>query len=161
LRKLLFPAIVGLGGIIILLWLMTWQFNRLEWKEGVLTEIDAKLAAPPVPLLENPTQERDNYLSVIFEGQATGREIRVLDSGTVAGTGHHIITVFETVDGRQILVDLGLLEINDATAQAADPMTDRVTIQGNLIWPDDPATSKMTTWNTQLLGCCSPLFGAL
>lgn len=137
-RRLLFPAIVGLGGIIILLGLMKWQFDRLEWKEAILADIDAKIAAPAVPLPAAADPETDNYLSVIFEGRALGDELRLLDSGTVAGTGHHIITAFETTQGRRIMVDLGLMEINDAAARAAEPLTDLVTIQGNLVWPDDP-----------------------
>lgn len=36
------------------------------------------------------------------------------------------------------MVDLGLMEINDTAARAAEPLTDVVTIQGNLVWPDDP-----------------------
>ena len=137
-RKQLFPLVIGLGGIAVLLWLGFWQLNRLDWKEGVLAEIDARLAEPPVPLQERVLPEVDNYLSVIFEGAPTGEELWFLDSGTAAGTGHHIISAFELSDGRRIMVDLGLMGINDAAAQAAAPMTDTITVQGNLIWPDDP-----------------------
>ena len=137
-RKLLFPVIVGLGGLAILIGLAKWQLDRLDWKEAILDDIRAKLDAPAVTLMEAPDPSTDNYLSVIFEGRPTGEELRVLDSGTAAGTGHHIIAAFETTGGRRIMVDLGLLEINDAEAQAADPMLEAVTVQGNLIWPDDP-----------------------
>ncbi len=137
-RNLLFPLIVGLGGLAILVGLANWQLNRLEWKEGILADIRAKLDAPAIPLLENPDPLTDNYLSVIFEGQPTGEELRVLDSGTIAGTGHHIISAFETSDGRRVMVDQGLIGINDASAQSMEPMIETITVQGNLIWPDDP-----------------------
>lgn len=136
-RKLLFPLLIGAGGIAILLYLMVWQLNRLDWKEGVIAEIEARLAADPVPLPEAVTPEADNYRTVIMQGSATGEEIRFLDSGTAAGTGHRIISAFQTREGRRVMLDQGLLEINDAAAQAADPLTDTVTVQGNLIWPDD------------------------
>lgn len=136
-RKLLFPLLIGAGGIAILLYLMVWQLNRLDWKEGVIAEIEARLAAEPVPLPATVTADADNYRTVIMQGSATGEEIRFLDSGTAAGTGHRIIAAFETTDGRRVMLDQGLLEINDAAAQAADPLTDTVTVQGNLIWPDD------------------------
>ncbi|WP_375280332.1 SURF1 family protein [Pseudooctadecabacter sp.] len=136
-RKLLFPLLIGAGGIAILLYLMVWQLNRLDWKEGVIAEIETRLAADPVPLPATVTAEADNYRTVIMQGSATGEEIRFLDSGTAAGTGHHIISAFETREGRRVMLDQGLLEINDAAAQAADPLTDTVTVQGNLIWPDD------------------------
>ena len=139
-RTLLFPLIVGLGGIAILLSLANWQMDRLAWKEDILANITSKLDAPAVPLLERPDSELDNYRSVIFEGQPTGEELRVLDSGTAAGTGHHIISAFETTDGRRVMVDQGLLGINDADAQVMAPMIETITVQGNLIWPDDPDT---------------------
>ncbi len=139
-RKLLFPVVIGLGGLGILLWLGFWQLDRLEWKEGVLAEIDARLAQDPVPLPVEVSPEEDNYLSVIMAGRVTGEEIRFLNSGTSAGSGHQIISVFETVDGRRILLDQGLLPFNDEAAANADPLTAEVTVQGNLIWPDDGQT---------------------
>lgn len=136
-RRLLFPVVVGIGGIAVLLWLGFWQLDRLEWKEGVLADIEARLAEPPIPLPVAPQPEADNYRTVIMQGAATGEEVRFLDSGTAAGTGHHIISAFETSDGRRVMLDQGLLGINDAEAQAAAPLTETVTVQGNLIWPDD------------------------
>ncbi|PVA05771.1 SURF1 family protein [Thalassorhabdomicrobium marinisediminis] len=136
-RNLLFPLVIGLGGLAVLLWLGFWQVDRLDWKEGVIADIEARLAQPPVPLPEVPEPETDNYLTVIMEGAATGDEIWFLDSGTTAGTGHHVISAFETSDGRRVMLDQGLLEINDAAARAADPLTETVTVQGNLLWPDD------------------------
>lgn len=133
-RTLLFPIVIGLGGILILLWLGFWQLDRLDWKEGVIADIENRLAAPAVPLPQNPENEADNYLTVIMEGSATGEEIRFLDSGTAAGTGHHIISAFETTDGRRVMLDQGLLPIY---ADQGEPLLETVTVQGNLIWPDD------------------------
>lgn len=126
--------IIGLGGIAVLLWLGFWQLDRLDWKRGVIADIDARLAEQPVPLPATPTEAEDGYRSVIFEGAATGQEIRLLDSGTAGGTGHRIISAFETTAGRLIMVDQGLLPLY---ADAAVPFTGTVTVQGNLIWPDD------------------------
>ncbi|AKS45316.1 surfeit locus 1 family protein [Octadecabacter temperatus] len=133
-RKFLFPLVAGLGGLVVLLYLGFWQMDRLEWKMGIIGEIEARLAADAAPLPDAPTFEEDNYRTVIMQGAATGEEIRFLDSGTVAGTGHRIITAFETVDGRRIMLDQGLLPLYSETGT---PFTDEVTVQGNLIWPDD------------------------
>ncbi|MBU2992023.1 SURF1 family protein [Octadecabacter sp. 1_MG-2023] len=133
-RKFLFPLVIGLGGLVVLLWLGIWQVNRLDWKQGVIEDINGRLAAAPVPLQERVLPEVDNYLSVIVEGAATGEEIRFLDSGTAAGTGHHIISAFVTTSGRRIMIDQGLLPLY---ADQGTPMTEQVTVQGNLIWPDD------------------------
>ena len=133
-RKILFPLVIGLGGVVVLLWLGTWQLDRLAWKQDVIAGIDARVAAEPVPLPETVTREDDNYLTVIMQGRATGAEIRFLDSGTAAGTGHRIISAFETTDGHRVMLDQGLLPLY---ADQADPLLDEVTVQGNLIWPDD------------------------
>lgn len=133
-RNLLFPLIVGFGGIVILVWLGLWQLDRLEWKLGVIADIDARVSAEPVPLPNTIDPERDNYLTVIMQGAATGEEIRFLDSGTAAGTGHRIISAFETINGRRVMLDQGLLPLYD---DQAEPFTGEVTVRGNLIWPDD------------------------
>jgi len=127
-------VIIGLGGLAILIWLGIWQLNRLEWKQGVLADIDARVAAEPIPLPVKPNPSADNYLTVIMQGRATGEEIRFLDSGTAAGTGHHIISAFETADGRRVMLDQGLLPLYN---EQNTPFTGDVTVQGNIIWPDD------------------------
>lgn len=136
-RTFIFPLVVGVGGVAVLLWLAFWQLERREWKDGIIADINARLGAAPIPLQDSVLPEVDNYVSVIIEGAATGEEIRFLDSGTSAGTGHHIISAFVTTQGRRVMLDQGLMEINDADARAMDPLTDVVTVQGNLIWPDD------------------------
>ncbi len=133
-RRLLFPLVIGLGGLLVLLWLGFWQLDRLDWKLGVLADIEGRLAQDPVPLPDAPIRNVDNYRTVIMQGAATGEEIRFLDSGTAAGTGHHIISAFETTDGRRVMLDQGLLPLY---ADDAQPLLDAVTVQGNLIWPDD------------------------
>lgn len=133
-RRLLFPIVIGLGGLGVLLWLGFWQVDRLDWKRGVLAGIEQRLAQDPVPLPASPTLEGDNYRTVIMQGAATGDEIRFLDSGTAAGTGHRIISAFETVDGRRVMLDQGLLPLY---AEETAPLTVEMTVQGNLIWPDD------------------------
>ncbi|MFV0303274.1 MAG: SURF1 family cytochrome oxidase biogenesis protein, partial [Paracoccus sp. (in: a-proteobacteria)] len=69
-RRYLFPLILGLGGIAILMSLGFWQLRRLDWKEAMLAEITAKIAAAPVPFdsLAAPDPAGDMYLPVSVEG---------------------------------------------------------------------------------------------
>lgn len=136
-RHILFPLVIGLGGIAVLLWLGFWQIDRLDWKRGVIRDIETRVSQDPVPLPQVVDVESDNYLTVILKGAATGDEIRFLDSGTAAGTGHRIISAFETTDGRRVMLDQGLLPLY---ADAGPALTTEVTVQGNLIWPDDIST---------------------
>ena len=138
LRKILFPLILGVGGIAILLWLGVWQIQRLAWKEGILAEIDARLAAAPVALPAAPDPQADNYLPVQFSGAPAGVELHSLDSGTEAGTGYRVISRFVTAEGRAILLEQGLLPLED---KALPPATDQTEVIGTLAWPDDSTQS--------------------
>ena len=115
-----------------------WQVQRLAWKEGVLADIDARMTGAAVALPAAPEEDADEYRAVTFAGQATGDELHVLVSGTSAGTGYLVISAFETTEGRRILLDQGVLPLEDKDVAPELAMTD---VLGNLIWPDDVNSS--------------------
>ena len=132
--RLLFPLIVGIGGSCLLASLGAWQLQRLAWKEGILAEIEAKIAADPVPLPAAPTADRDKYLPVIVEGDFDGEDVAVLVSLPQVGPAYRLVASFETADGRRIMVDRGAVPVaNRANAMSAKS----VTVHGNLHWPDE------------------------
>lgn len=137
-RNLIFPLILGIGGCAILLYLGFWQLQRLEWKEAILADIDARIAAAPVALPLSVSSADDNYRGVAVRATPTGEELHVLVSGTAAGTGFRVISKMEMRPGVNIMVDLGLLPIEDKNALPSAFETD---IIGNLIWPDDKNSS--------------------
>ena len=55
-RPQLWPTLVAAGAFAVLLGLGTWQVERLHWKEELIAERTAQLAAPPEPL---PAQSDD------------------------------------------------------------------------------------------------------
>ena len=131
--RLLLPLIFGLLGTVVLVGLGIWQIQRLEWKEAILADIDARITAAPVALPVQPDPQADRYLPVSVTGQLQDPTIRVLVSQKQVGAGYRIIRPMD-VEGRRIMVDLGFLPIQSPTpAHTADP----VTVQGNLHWPDE------------------------
>jgi len=134
LRRILFPLILGIGGVVVLVWLGLWQLDRLAWKEAILAEIDNRLMSDPVPLPQSPDETRDEYTSVSVNGAIVGPELRVLTSGTAAGTGYRVIRPLVDGDGRRILIDVGLLQLDDDTPPNDAPLG---AITGTLLWPDD------------------------
>ena len=48
--RYLAPLLIGIAGCAILLWLATWQMQRLDWKRGILTEIESRIDGDPAPL---------------------------------------------------------------------------------------------------------------
>ena len=137
-RKLLFPILLGVAGLAVLISLGVWQMQRLAWKEGILAEIDQRLAAEPVALRADLTEDADEYRHVFLTGEPSGEELHVLVSGTAAGTGYRVISKFLAADGTAVLVDLGLLALDNKDAA---PLSAPMQITGTLLWPDDKNSS--------------------
>jgi surfeit locus 1 family protein len=133
-RRILFPLILGLGGIAVLLALGFWQLRRLEWKEEILANITARIGDTPVDIatIGAPDKATQRYMPVALSGKTTGQEILVLSGMQYQGAGYEVIAAFETTSGRRILLDRGF--IPEALRGAARPPA-ALTITGNLDWP--------------------------
>lgn len=133
-RRMIFPLLLGLVGVAILLGLGVWQLQRLAWKQAMLAEINAMIVDAPVPLPAAPDSKSDRYRPVIASGRFTGEAAEVLDSVRDVGPGARLIGVFETAEGRRILVDRGLRLDAD---RGALPPGHTADIVGNLDWPQE------------------------
>jgi len=133
-RRFLFPFVAGLGGAAILAALGVWQLQRLAWKEGVLAQIEARIAAPPVPVPADPDPGADRYLPVRATGTTGERELHVLVSDRELGAGFRIVTAFETGGGRRLLLDRGF--VPDEAKDSPRPPA-YLAVTGNLHWPDE------------------------
>ncbi|MEX0284312.1 MAG: SURF1 family protein [Paracoccaceae bacterium] len=131
-RRILFLFLFGVTGIAILISLGVWQVQRLAWKQGVLAEIDSRIADDPVPLPENLDVERDRYLPVAVAGRFLDGELHVLVSIKRVGPGYRIIAPFLTEGGRTILIDRGFVPDTDKDIARA---TGEAEVTGNLHWP--------------------------
>lgn len=133
--RLAFLLIFGLGGAAILISLGVWQMQRLAWKQGVIADIEARIAAPPVQLPDNLDPERDAYLPVEVTGVLGSEYLQVLVSKKGAGAGYRIIRPMLRTDGR-IMVDMGFVATADASGlkfEEGPPLT----VVGNLQWPQE------------------------
>ena len=135
-RHILFTLVVGLGGVAVLLSLGLWQVRRLDWKEGVIASIEARLAADPLPLASIATLDPEalRYQAVTVTGRTTGEEVLVLSGIKGQGAGYRVISAFETDAGRRILLDRGF--VPEAGRRAERPGV-ALTVAGNLMWPED------------------------
>ena len=133
-RRLFFLLTVGVGGAAILLWLGTWQVQRLAWKEGLLAEIDSRIAAAPVPLPATADPILERYLPVSTQGTFEDSTLRVLISVKREGPGYRLISPFVTQTGRRILLDRGWIGVEDPLPPAPQGV---VRVVGNLHWPQE------------------------
>jgi surfeit locus 1 family protein len=134
LRRMIFPILLGLVGCAVLISLCLWQLQRMEWKNGILAEINGMIGAEPVALMAQPDPQADKYRPVFVDGAFTGAFVEVLAGQVGASPGVLVIEAFETADGRRILVDRGFLE---ETARAVPRAPRMARVVGNLHWPVD------------------------
>ncbi|WGW03498.1 SURF1 family protein [Tropicibacter oceani] len=133
-KRILAPLLFGLIGAAILVALGTWQMQRLDWKRGILAEIDDRIAGTPAPLPRMISPSDQKYMPVTLTGTIEDKALFVLVSAKVVGAGWRVISAMTTADGRRVLLDRGFVPVAD---KSAPPRPDPVTVLGNLHWPDD------------------------
>lgn len=130
-----FFIIFGLGGTAILISLGVWQVQRLAWKQGVLADIETRIAADPVPLPAELSPEADAYLPVTVSGTLRTDYLQVLVSQKNVGAGYRIVRPMVLEEG-DILIDLGFVTTENADGlrfEEGPPLQ----ITGNLQWPQE------------------------
>jgi surfeit locus 1 family protein len=166
-RGLLLLTAFSAAALALLIGLGLWQMQRLEWKQGLIAQIEARTHAEPVTLKEAVARARAgedvSYLRVRVEGRFDNGKERYLYAVSDGPPGWHVITPLETPEGEAVLVDRGFVpnafkepssraqgEINDAlavTGLARTPDT-----QGLFIPDNEPAENR---WFWRDLGAMS------
>lgn len=132
--RYLFPVVLLISGLAVLLSLGVWQVQRLDWKQDILADIDARILATPIDLPANPDPVKNRFQPVTMTGEIGSDALHVLVSGVAEGAGYRIIAPFQTNTGRIILVDRGFVPL---TAKDAILTNGPATLTGNLHWPDE------------------------
>ena len=107
-RPGLWLSLATLAALVLLVSLGTWQMNRLHWKEALIAERYAALAAPAEPLPADADWPAWEFRRV--EVQGTFRhDLEQLygASGRGGQLGHHVLTPLVRPDGTALLVDRG------------------------------------------------------
>jgi len=120
-RSRLATTLVALPILAILIGLGSWQLQRLAWKQGLITTMETRLEAAPVPLAEalaRPALERE-WQRVMATGTFLhDRQIALYRLSVDGKPGYLILTPLRLADGRTILVDRG--HVPDALVDPAD-----------------------------------------
>ena len=132
--KFVFPIALGLSGISVLIMLGVWQLQRLDWKNNLLSNIEQKITAEPVLLMEELTELDDQYRSVMVEGDILPGEIHILTSLKNIGPGFLVIVPFALADGKIIMVDRGFVPEAEKKLNRSNG---KVKLVGNLLWPNE------------------------
>jgi surfeit locus 1 family protein len=110
-RLLLWPSVFAAAAFLVLLALGTWQVQRLFWKEGLITQRQAAVAAPPVELPSSLDEARPlEYHHVRASGRfANDRELYLGAMSANGRAGYQVITPLRLADGRTLMVDRGFV----------------------------------------------------
>jgi len=131
---LLFALLCGLG---------TWQLERLQWKLNLIATVNGHMTASPVSLGTIQAMKPDDaqYRRVTLRGRFDHtREAYVFTTDTLGAPVYHVLTPFETDDGKTLMVDRGAVPkemLDPATRAQGNPAGD-VEVTGVWRAPDAP-----------------------
>ncbi len=99
---ILLALLIGLG---------LWQLERLQWKLGLIDQVNRNLAAPPISLDAALKLGPDaQYHRVALMGHFDhSMEAYIYGIGVEGAPIYHVLTPFLTDDGRTLLVDRGIV----------------------------------------------------
>jgi surfeit locus 1 family protein len=120
-----------------LLGLGVWQLQRLAWKERLIAEVEARVAAPPVAapaeadwpkLVPDDYEYRHVRVAGIYEFSRQALVFRPLQQarGRYSGPGYLVLTPLRLADGAHIIVNRGFAP-QDQKDQFAAPAPDAST----------------------------------
>ncbi len=133
-NRVLFAGLIGIGGIAILLWLGTWQVQRLAWKQDLLAAIAAKIDASPVALAAALETAENRYLPVEITGGFNPGHVRVLASRKTIGPVYRVLRGFDAEGVGPVVVDTGWIRDGE---EITSPGPEVRTLIGNLDFPNE------------------------
>lgn len=92
----------------------TWQVQRMFWKHDLMSRIDARVAAEPVPV---PAPDRwaqvnaidDEYTRVVLNGTYLHDREALVAASTERGPGYWVMTPLAQPDGTVVIVNRGFV----------------------------------------------------
>jgi surfeit locus 1 family protein len=105
----LWPAAFAVAGLALLLYLGTWQLQRLAWKQGLIAHAETRMLAPPEPLPAEPVDYPGlDFRRVVATGTYRHGDSFGFGLSAVGGrSGGRVVTPLTLGDGRTLLVDRG------------------------------------------------------
>ncbi|MEN0000894.1 MAG: SURF1 family protein [Pseudomonadota bacterium] len=160
--------IAALPALAVLLWLGTWQMQRLAWKEGLLANINTRLAAEPVALpalldqldASEITQAQLDYLPVAAAGRLNHEAEQHFFATHQGISGYYVYTplILAEPEGQIVFVNRGFVPF-DLKEPATRPETiavEEVQIEGlarqrldekpSWVVPDNDAAGNIYYW---------------
>lgn len=126
---------------VILIGLGVWQLQRLQWKLALIAEVNGHMKAAPVSLDVALKMNADDaqYRRVALLGRFdNAREAYVFTTDAQGAPIYHVLTPFETGDGRTMMVDRGLIPKDRLDPATRTPVEGETKLVGVWRVPDAP-----------------------
>jgi surfeit locus 1 family protein len=160
-----------LAGLAVLIGLGLWQLKRLQWKEGLIAQIETRTKSPPLTLADAVAIDRagrdPSYYRVRVDGRFHHAKELYLYAVADGRVGWHVIAPLETVNGDRVLVDRGFVpdELKDPSLRALGQVENVVTVTGivrspeiqGLFIPDNEPKANRWFWR-DLAGMARSMF---
>jgi surfeit locus 1 family protein len=122
-RLLLWPTLFTVPTLAMLVGFGTWQVQRLHWKEALIAEREARLAAPPVNIasIRRMSAALDHRRVVASGRFLHDREMHLVARTLQGRVGVRVVTPLALIGGGHVLVDRGWVprhRVDPATRRA-------------------------------------------
>ncbi len=162
-RPAFWPTLIAVPGIIALLVLGTWQVQRLYWKEGLIGERTARVAAEPVAAPPAGAAMAEDAVASLDYRRATAtgvfmhaRELYLAARTMNGNAGYQIVTPMTLGGGGTLLVNRGWVPVErkDANRRLEGQIVGTVTVEGilrrpgrqNWLVPDNEPMKNIWFW---------------
>src|SRR5205823_4467915 len=138
-RPLLWPTVFSLPMLLVCLALGAWQVERLFWKQDLIAQRQAAVAATPTAVPKSLAEARDmEFRHVSDEGVfLNDKEIFLGATSEGGGQGYQVLTPLQEPGGRIVFVNRGYIpaELKDPAKRSDGQIAGTVRVQGLLRLP--------------------------
>ena len=112
-RPTLWPTLISVPAVIVLIGLCLWQVQRMHWKDALIADREARVAAEPIALPAEGTDPAGvDYRRVRLEGTFRHDKELFLGARSLNGNvGYKVLTPFELAGGGAVLIDRGWVPV--------------------------------------------------
>jgi surfeit locus 1 family protein len=139
LRPFLWLSIVTIPAFAVLVMLGTWQLQRLQWKNDLISSFEARSHAPAIapPAVEALTADLEFRRLVLTGVFAHDKELYMTGKTYEGNAGFHVMTPMLLTDGRIIMVNRGWVseDYRDPAKREFSLVTGEVTVDAILRMP--------------------------
>ena len=138
-RPLFWLTVVTVPALTSLILLGSWQLQRLQWKNDLIDQFEARIAAPAVssPSADGVTHKNEFTRLALVGEFLHDKEVYLTGRTYEGNAGFHVVTPFLLVDGRTILINRGWVaeSYRDRSTRVFSLVTGQVTVDAILRLP--------------------------